>query len=219
MEIHDDVHNAEQPHQSTVSGRVSTVTNQTRVETSSGATVSTGQPSTVAESRQQQYVKQQRWLLFLRHASKCSAPEDQCQTIHCSTAQQLWAHITKCRDPECTYLRCHASRTLLRHHQNCRDLHCPVCGPVRQIILQQCLGHVQPSNSRETGLTNGDRKFSNATNRVETNVTLSSKSGNSVEEEAQIQQPPLKKAKIEPFSPSCALTQVETPQASTPTSS
>ena len=52
MEIHDDVHNAEQPHQSPVSGRVSTVTNQTRVETSSRATVSTGQTSTVAESRQ-----------------------------------------------------------------------------------------------------------------------------------------------------------------------
>ena len=53
MENHDDVHNAEQPHQSPVSGTVSTVTNQTKVETSSGAIVSTGQLSTIAESRQQ----------------------------------------------------------------------------------------------------------------------------------------------------------------------
>jgi hypothetical protein len=53
MAIQDDAQNAEQPHQSSVSGTVSTVTNPTRVETSSGATGSTGQPSTVAESRQQ----------------------------------------------------------------------------------------------------------------------------------------------------------------------
>lgn len=216
MAIQDDAQNAEQPHQSSVSGTVSTVTNQTRVETSSGATGSTGQPSTVAESRQQQYIKQQRWLLFLRHASKCSAAEGQCHTIHCSTAQRLWAHITKCRDPQCTYPRCQASRTLLRHHQNCRDLHCPVCGPVRQIIVQQRQGHVQSSNPRETGLTNGVRKSANANNRVETHESLASKSGNSVEE-AQIQEPPLKKAKIEPSLVSCVLPQLETPQASTST--
>jgi hypothetical protein len=53
MTIQDDAQNAEQPHQSSVSGIVSTVTNQTKFETSSGATGSTGQPRIVAESLQQ----------------------------------------------------------------------------------------------------------------------------------------------------------------------
>lgn len=43
-----------------------------------GGSVEPGGPSVDAQ-RQQQYSKQQRWLLFLRHASKCTASEGQCQ--------------------------------------------------------------------------------------------------------------------------------------------
>eukprot|EP00793_Prasinoderma_coloniale_P000996 PRCOL_00007086-RA len=51
--------------------------------------------------------KQQRWLLFLRHASKCQAPEGQCPvTPHCGVARKLWHHVLKCRDPKCEYPRC-----------------------------------------------------------------------------------------------------------------
>lgn len=83
-------------------------------------------------------VKQQRWLLFLRHASKCSAAEGQCQyTPHCHVAKSLWEHVLKCVNPACQYPRCLASRELLKHHQNCKDARCPVCGPVRSAMLKQ----------------------------------------------------------------------------------
>ena len=83
-------------------------------------------------------VKQQRWLLFLRHASKCQAAEGQCQyTPHCHVAKSLWEHVLKCTNPQCQYPRCLASRELLKHHQNCKDARCPVCGPVRSAMLKQ----------------------------------------------------------------------------------
>ncbi|KAH9321216.1 hypothetical protein KI387_015855, partial [Taxus chinensis] len=212
----DEAENTQQPQQSSATGAISTISNQSRIETSSGNTGPTGQPNSMAVARQQQYIKQQRWLLFLRHASKCSAAEGQCQTSHCWTAQKLWAHITKCQESECSYSRCHASRILLRHHQYCREIKCPVCGPVRQIISQQRPGHGQSSNQGEMGQANAARKFSNSNNPGETNVALASKSWNAVHEAVQIHHPPLKKAKTEPASPNCALTQVETSQASSP---
>lgn len=83
-------------------------------------------------------VKQQRWLLFLRHASKCQAQHGQCPyTPHCHVAKQLWEHVLKCTSHNCQYPRCLASRELLKHHQNCKDARCPVCGPVRNAMLKQ----------------------------------------------------------------------------------
>ncbi|XP_057841240.1 histone acetyltransferase HAC1 isoform X1 [Cryptomeria japonica] len=214
---HNESENNQQPQQSSVTGTISTITNQSRGETPSGAMGLPGQPNNIALARQQQYIKQQRWLLFLRHASKCSAAEGQCQTSHCWTAQKLWAHITKCHESNCSYSRCQASRTLLRHHQQCRDIKCPVCGPVRQIIMQRTgHGQGQSSSQGETGPANGVRKSVNSNNTGEINATLPSKSWNAVQEAVQIQQPPLKKAKTEPSSPNCGVQQVETTQGSTP---
>ena len=93
-------------------------------------------------SRQEQHrlyiMKQIRWLLFLRHAHKCNAPEGKCSAgEHCVVARKLWAHIWKCTDPHCKYPRCVASRELLKHHQKCVDPRCPVCGPVREHIDSQ----------------------------------------------------------------------------------
>ena len=83
-------------------------------------------------------VKQQRWLLFLRHASKCQARHGECPyTPHCHVAKQLWEHVLKCTLPQCNYPRCLASRELLKHHQTCKDARCPVCGPVRNAMLKQ----------------------------------------------------------------------------------
>ncbi|KAH7298000.1 hypothetical protein KP509_25G022700 [Ceratopteris richardii] len=102
--------------------------------------------------RAQQYLKQQRWLLFLRHASKCTAPEGQCQTTpHCLIARELWSHITKCTDRDCQYPRCQPSRTLIRHHQNCRDPQCPVCAPVRQKLGMQRMQPAQANSSLSVG--------------------------------------------------------------------
>lgn len=82
--------------------------------------------------------KQQRWLLFLRHASKCQAPEGQCPvTPHCGVARKLWHHVLKCRDPKCEYPRCVPSRELLSHHQRCREQRCVVCAPVREALLRR----------------------------------------------------------------------------------
>ena len=83
-------------------------------------------------------VKQQRWLLFLRHASKCQARHGHCPyTPHCHVAKQLWEHVLKCTLTQCNYPRCLASRELLKHHQTCKDAGCPVCGPVRNAMLKQ----------------------------------------------------------------------------------
>lgn len=93
-------------------------------------------------SREEQHrlfiMKQIRWLLFLRHAHKCTAPEGQCSAgQHCVVARKLWQHVLKCTDPKCKYPRCVASRELLKHHQKCIDPRCPLCGPVREHIDNQ----------------------------------------------------------------------------------
>ena len=157
----------------------------------------------VDAQRQQQYSKQQRWLLFLRHASKCTAPEGQCQvTPHCHMARQLWTHIASCRDRECTFSRCNASRTLLHHHQHCRDARCPVCGPVRQQVMNQqrlqanTLAAQQggttgvPSNSATPGVT--------TSSVLSPNGIASSPTGEAPTlEELDVQQPPAKRVKME----------------------
>ncbi|KAG6550989.1 hypothetical protein Mapa_007604 [Marchantia paleacea] len=92
-------------------------------------------PGQIDPQRAQQYSKQQRWLLFLRHASKCTAAEGQCNiSPHCHMARQLWTHLGSCRERNCSYTRCNASRTLLHHYRICNDAFCPVCGPVKTMI-------------------------------------------------------------------------------------
>ena len=114
----------------------------TRGDGGAAARGGNGQPGQRAMTEEQikkaYIVKQQRWLLFLRHASKCQAAERQCQyTPHCHVAKSLWEHVLKCTNPQCQYPRCLASRELLKHHQNCKDARCPVCGPVRSAMLKQ----------------------------------------------------------------------------------
>lgn len=74
---------------------------------------------------------QQRWLLFLLHARRCSAPEGRCQERFCSIAQKLCKHIDGCTLRHCPYPRCHHTRVLLHHFINCKDPCCPVCVFVR----------------------------------------------------------------------------------------
>lgn len=58
-------------------------------------------------AQKEEYVaKQQHWLLFLRHGSKCQAPEGQCtHEDSCMNAKELWRHILTCADPHCQYPR------------------------------------------------------------------------------------------------------------------
>lgn len=78
---------------------------------------------------------QQRWLLFLFHARRCSAPEGRCQERHCSSVQKLCNHIDRCTTPLCSYPRCHHTRKLLHHFIKCKNPHCPVCVLVRKYRL------------------------------------------------------------------------------------
>ena len=88
--------------------------------------------------RKEQITKQQRWLLFLRHCAKCTAPPGECQYKQtCAMAKKLWDHLISCKDEKCQYPRCAPSRELLQHHQRCRSKDCPVCVPVKHFVAKQ----------------------------------------------------------------------------------
>jgi len=107
-----------------------------------GMTKSTPPPRQQQQQQQQQqkkYRKHQRWLLLLCHATNCTSASvgGHCKLPQCSKAQKLRAHIVKCHSYECRYGLCIASRILVSHHQHCQDERCPLCLPVRQVIMQQ----------------------------------------------------------------------------------
>ncbi|KAL0550652.1 hypothetical protein IC582_015174 [Cucumis melo] len=110
-----------------------------------------------------QFINQQRWLLFLRHARRCVAPEGKCPERNCVTAQKLWQHLDRCSSSKCTYPRCQPTKLLLHHHKRCRDLNCPVCIPVRDYI--QSRKSVRAHNASDSSLqklTNGFPKTCDA---------------------------------------------------------
>ncbi|KAJ6826377.1 histone acetyltransferase HAC1-like isoform X2 [Iris pallida] len=80
------------------------------------------------------YKNQMRWLLFLLHARKCSAPEGSCQEVNCVTVQQLWLHMELCDAKQCGYPRCCQSKKLIYHYSHCRVEACPVCIPTRKFV-------------------------------------------------------------------------------------
>ncbi|CAA0837082.1 Histone acetyltransferase HAC12 [Striga hermonthica] len=86
--------------------------------------------------REKQFKNQQRWLLFLRHARRCPAPEGKCQESNCLTVQKLLEHMEDCNVFQCTYPRCRVTRGLVNHHRRCRDTSCPVCVPVKNFVQQ-----------------------------------------------------------------------------------
>ncbi|XP_047947725.1 histone acetyltransferase HAC1-like isoform X1 [Salvia hispanica] len=87
-------------------------------------------------NRERQFKNQQRWLLFMRHARRCPAPEGKCQESNCLTVQKLLKHMEHCNVFQCPYPRCCATRVLLNHHRRCRDASCPVCVPVKSYVQQ-----------------------------------------------------------------------------------
>jgi E1A/CREB-binding protein len=171
--------------------------------TAIGSLPPVGQPSTGAidPQRAQQYSKQQRWLLFLRHASKCTAQEGQCNiSPHCHMARQLWTHLGSCRERDCQYNRCNASRTLLHHYKVCTDPRCPVCGPVKQMInkrpqTQSLLGQGSPAS-----ILSGAFNISSPPSLVPGGTMSSPASAASGSLDADLQPPPAKRVKVEPGS-------------------
>ena len=64
------------------------------------------QAETNARLKKEYIIKQQRWLLFLRHCAKCQFPDGQCSYgSSCAVAKQLWQHILSCSDQNCEYPR------------------------------------------------------------------------------------------------------------------
>ncbi|KAJ7962646.1 histone acetyltransferase HAC1-like [Quillaja saponaria] len=87
---------------------------------------------------------QQRWLLFLHHARRCSAPEGKCAEPNCFTVQKLCKHIRRCKVLHCPYPRCHVTRELVNHHRTCNDPRCPVCVPVKSFVQKFFKARIHP---------------------------------------------------------------------------
>lgn len=152
-------------------------------QNSSGSTYRSGNPN-----RDRQFRNQQRWLLFLRHARRCTAPEGKCPDVNCVTVQKLLRHMDRCNSTPCPYPRCHHTRILIQHHKHCRDAGCPVCIPVKNYLEAQMKAHTRlgsdsclPRKSNDAG-DNSARLISKTPSVVETTEDL---------------QPSLKRMKIE----------------------
>ena len=93
------------------------------------------------EKKNADIAKQQRWLLFLLHASRCEAEREKGKkctfTSHCATARELIAHVKECKDVNCTYSRCKPSKNLLNHFKRCKDESCAICQPIRRYLRQE----------------------------------------------------------------------------------
>ncbi|MQM16801.1 hypothetical protein Taro_049762, partial [Colocasia esculenta] len=109
--------------------------------------------------RERQYLNQQRWLLFLRHARCCPSPKGKCQEVNCATVQHLLSHMRSCKVDQCGYPRCCQSKALIKHYHSCRAGDCPVCVPVRVYTTKQRKLSVHPpSDAVSVNSVNVSRK-------------------------------------------------------------
>ncbi|CAH1442644.1 unnamed protein product [Lactuca virosa] len=142
-----------------------------------------------------QYEKQQRWILFLRHARKCVHPPGKCPEPNCITAQKLWNHITSCKDlVRCRFPRCRGTKPLLHHHWNCRDPTCPVCVPVKRFVQLKTSIRTDSNSNSNSGLPPDHHSDHAGIHAM--------KMSPSVVETSEALHPPMKRIKIEPPSES-----------------
>ncbi|OMO83300.1 Zinc finger, TAZ-type [Corchorus capsularis] len=145
-------------------------------------------------SHERQYKNQVKWLLLLRHARRCKAPEGKCD-IACFTVRKLLSHMDKCESSQCLHPRCHHSKILIRHHKSCSNLSCPVCVHVNKYIQKQrtCPNSTSVLPSMDSGSTktydavDNSARMTSTTASVDTSVDI---------------QPSLKRMKIEQSSQS-----------------
>ncbi|XP_074558597.1 putative histone acetyltransferase HAC-like 1 isoform X1 [Curcuma longa] len=95
-------------------------------------------------TKQQNYLKQLRWLLFLHHARRCPSEKGMCIEANCVKAQELVMHMDTCNSDLCKFPRCFPSRKLVKHVHNCAEADCPVCIPVRDHIAANTKAHSNP---------------------------------------------------------------------------
>ncbi|XP_057995404.1 histone acetyltransferase HAC1 isoform X2 [Hevea brasiliensis] len=139
-------------------------------------------------NRDPQFRNQQKWLLFLRHARRCTAPEGNCSDVNCITVQKLLRHMDKCNSSPCPYPRCHHTRILIHHNKYCRDAVCPVCIPVKNYIEAQMRAHTHPSS---------DSGFPSKSNNAGDNSAKFISKNPAVVEISEELHPSLKRMKIE----------------------
>ncbi|PIN09129.1 Histone acetyltransferase [Handroanthus impetiginosus] len=147
-------------------------------------------------NRERQFKNQQRWLLFLRHARRCPAPEGKCQEPNCLTVQKLLKHMERCNVFQCSYPRCCATRVLINHHRRCREASCPVCIPVKNYVQQAQLKAFARAdfNSGLPSSVNGSKSYETA----EIAGRLTPKTSPMIAETPADLQPSIKRMKIEP---------------------
>nr|ASU54197.1 histone acetyltransferase [Hevea brasiliensis] len=139
-------------------------------------------------NRDPQFRNQQKWLLFLRHARRCTASEGNCSDVNCITVQKLLRHLDKCNSSPCPYPRCHHTRILIHHNKYCRDAVCPVCIPVKNYIEAQMRAHTHPSS---------DSGFPSKSNNAGDNSAKFISKNPAVVEISEELHPSLKRMKIE----------------------
>ncbi|CAK9135556.1 unnamed protein product [Ilex paraguariensis] len=157
-------------------------------------------------NRDRNFKNQQRWLLFLMHARKCSSPEGKCIDVNCIIAQKLLKHLKQCNVAQCSYPRCPQTQILMNHHRCCRDLSCPVCLPVNNYIQAHLKARTWPdSNSGLSRSINGSCKSYAPEDTAGRLTSKMSPSLPSLVETSEDFQMSLKRMKIEQPSQSIAL--------------
>ncbi|KAK4397844.1 Histone acetyltransferase HAC1 [Sesamum angolense] len=147
-------------------------------------------------TRERQFRNQQRWLLFLRHARRCPAPEGKCHDPHCLTVQKLLKHMECCDVFQCTYPRCRATRVLINHHRRCRDANCPVCVPVKDFVQAQLKAFAR--SDLNSGLPSSVNGSCNSLDTAEIGQSTA-KMDQMAAETPEDLQPPLKRIKVEQY--------------------
>ncbi|KAL4583212.1 hypothetical protein LXL04_007779 [Taraxacum kok-saghyz] len=160
-------------------------------------------PNSANLNRELQYKNQQRWLLFLRHARKCSHPPGKCPEVNCITVQKLLNHITSCDDlVQCQYPRCRRTKVLLNHHRHCKDPTCPVCVPVKHFV------QLKGAHRTDSVSANGSCEHPNGcTSRYNNNSISNNNNNNNTKMSPSTSEdlhPTMKKMKIEQSSQSLA---------------
>ncbi|XVE91163.1 hypothetical protein DITRI_Ditri20bG0132300 [Diplodiscus trichospermus] len=147
-------------------------------------------------SDDRQFRNQVRWLLLLRHARRCKAPEGKCDGS-CFTVRKLLSHMDTCGSSQCSYPRCHHSKILIRHHKACANPACPVCVPVNNYVQAQKARAILNSTSVLPSSDGGSSKTHDAGD-VSARMTSTT---TSIDTSVDIQ-PSLKRMKIEQASQS-----------------
>ncbi|CAN6458477.1 unnamed protein product [Victoria cruziana] len=190
------------PTQGSANGQIVSSESFSGAQASSGALCEAGRKN--LGSRWKEIYNQRKWLLFLRHAKKCSAPKGKCPEKNCLKAQDLCRHMEKCHDIHCTYTYCYKTKMLIDHFNNCRSEACALCVPVRSWVSQH---KVSAKSSMDSGHVNPANGTWKSVSRVDGSKTaMSSLVSMDTSDSMQLS---LKRVKLEHSSPSIPQSKVE----------